>query len=76
MSESELDCSSDSEWHENSAASGSSCSKLCSSSDFAVTSLLSCLRLPKAADPARKRRIEVNPPMGKKRGKGCENNDP
>ena len=76
MSESELDRSSGSERHDDSAASGSSCSELCSSSDFAFTSLLSRLKLPKAADLARKRRIEVNPPMGKKRGKGCENNDP
>ena len=41
-----------------------------------MTSLLSPLRAPKSAGLAGKRRIEVDPPVGKKRGKGCETNDP
>ena len=80
-SESEFDRSSArlisaSESHGGCTTSASSCSELCSSSDSAVTSLLSCLRAPKASDLARKRRIQVNPPVGKKRGKGCVTNDP
>ena len=80
-SESEFDRSSArlisaSESHGGCTTSASSCSELCSSSDSAVTSLLSRLRAPKASDLARKRRIQVNPPVGKKRGKGCVTNDP
>ena len=74
-SESEFNNSSASERLEASTASSSSCSELNSSSYSAMTSLLSHLRVPKSAGLAGKR-IEVNPPVGKKRGKGCETNDP
>ena len=44
--------------------------------DYAVTSLLCRLRAPKAAELARKWRIDVNPPVGKKRGKEFECHNP
>ena len=56
------------EQHEASTASSSSCSELNSTSYSTMTSLLSCLRVPKSADLARKRRIEVNAPVGRQRG--------
>ena len=52
---------------EASTASSSSCSELNSTSYSTMTSLLSRLRVPKSAGLARKRRIEVNAPVGRQK---------
>lgn len=40
------------------------------STDSAVNSILDCLKCPTSSDLSRKRKLQTNPPKGRKRGKG------